>query len=135
MFDDLNDDNFLIYAMKAYESPNTILSEFEDDLKRIKYVKRLIKKYKLTGDLKERLILNHIIVLSNVFGVEPTVRMLFFKFDEDDYHILKTFLIYLNYMPNLIQNINGKPINSSDVTIDLFVAKRLRESINNQISS
>ena len=96
MFDNLNDDNFLIYAMKAYESPNTILSEFEDDLKRIKYVKRLIKKYKLTGDLRERLILNHIIVLSNVFGVEPTVRMLFFKFDEEDYHILKTFLLFLN---------------------------------------
>ena len=134
MFDNLNDDNFLIYAMKAYESPNTILSEFEDDLKRIKYVKRLIKKYKLTGDLRERLILNHIIVLSNVFGVEPTVRMLFFKFDEEDYHILKTFLLFLNYMPQVVQNVNGKPIISGNVTIDLFVAKKLRETINNNIS-
>lgn len=132
MFDDLNDDNFLIYAMKAYESPNTILSEFEDDLKRIKYVKRLIKKYKLTGDLKERLILNHIIVLSNVFGVEPTVRMLFFKFDEEDYHILKTFLLFLNYMPQVIKNVNGEPIVSGDVTIDIYVAKKLRETINIQ---
>lgn len=134
MFDNLNDDNFLIYAMKAYESPNTILSEFEDDLKRIKYVKRLIKKYKLTGDLRERLILNHIIVLSNVFGVEPTVRMLFFKFDEEDYHILKTFLLFLNYMPQVVQNVNGKPIISGNVTIDLFVAKKLRETINNHIA-
>lgn len=134
MFDDLNDDNFLIYAMKAYESPNTILSEFEDDLKRIKYVKRLIKKYKLTGDLKERLILNHIIVLSNVFGVEATVRMLFFKFDQEDYHILKTFLLFLNYMPQVIQDINGKPIVSGDVTIDIYVAKKLRETINNHVS-
>lgn len=130
MFDDLNDDNFLIYAMKAYESPNTILSEFEDDLKRIKYVKRLIKKYKATGDLKERLILNHIIVLSNVFGVEAAVRMLFFKFDDEDYHILKTFLLFLNYMPNIIQSINGQEINTKDVTIDLYVANKLRETIN-----
>jgi len=135
MFDDLNDDNFLIYAMKAYESPNTILSEFEDDLKRIKYVKRLIKKYKLTGDLKERLILNHIIVLSNVFGVEPAVRMLFFKFDEEDYHILKTFLLFLNHMPQVVRAVNGKPIVSGDVTIDLYVAKKLRETINNHVTN
>jgi hypothetical protein len=127
MIDDLTEDNFIIYAMKAYESPNTILSEFEDDLKRIKYVKRLIKKYKLTGDLKERLILNHIIVLSNVFGVEAAVRMLFFKLDEEDYHILKSFLLFLNFMPQVVKKINGHFINSSDITIDLFITKKLRE--------
>ena len=131
MIDDLRDDNFLIYAMKAYESPNTILSEFEEDLKRIKYVKRLIKKYKLTGELKERLMLNHIIVLSNVFGPEATVRMLFYKFDPEDYYILKTFLIFLNYMPKVIEKINGSYIHSGDITIDIFVAKRLRETLNN----
>lgn len=128
MFEDLNDDNFLIYAMKAYESPNTILSEFEDDLKRIKYVKRLIKKYNATGDLRERLILNHIIVLGNVFGVGPAVRMLFFKLDEEDYHILKTFLLFLNYMPNSIHSINGKELNSQDITVDIYVARKLREN-------
>jgi hypothetical protein len=75
MFDDLNDDNFLIYAAKAYDKPHIIQSEFEEDLKRLKYVKRLLRKYKQTGDFKERLILNHVIILSNVFGVEATVNI------------------------------------------------------------
>lgn len=127
MFDNLTDENFMIYAMKAYDKPNCIMSEFEEDLKRIKYIKRLIKKYKITGDLKERLILNHIIVLGNVFGVETSVRMLFFKFDEEDYPILKTFLLFLNYMPKIIEKINNRILHSSDIGIDLFVGKRLRE--------
>lgn len=126
MIQDLNDDSFMIYAMKSYDKPNCVMSEFEEDLKRLKYIKRLIKKYKITGDLKERLILNHIIVLSNVFGVEPTVRMLFYKFDKEDYEILKTFLIFLNYMPKFILGVKGKDIISADITVDLFVAKRLR---------
>ena len=127
MIDNLTDDNFMIFAMKAYDKPNCIMSEFEEDLKRLKYIKRLIKKYKITGDLKERLILNHIIVLGNVFGVSHTVRMLFFKFDEEDYQILKTFLIFLNYMPKVVFGIKGRNIISSDITVDLFVAKRLRD--------
>lgn len=127
MFDDLNENNFIIYAMKAYDSPNCVMSEFEEDLKRLKYIKRLIKKYKVTGELKERLILNHIIVMSNVFGTESSVRMLFYKFDPDDYSILKTFLIFLNYMPKVILGIRGSNIHSSDITVDLFVAKRLRD--------
>lgn len=127
MIDNLCDDNFMIYAMKAYNSPNCIMSEFEEDLKRIKYVKRLIKRYKVTGDLKERLILNHIIVLSNVFGVEMSVKMLFYKLDRDDYEILKTFLLFLNFMPKNIMGVNGKNIYSSDISVNLFVAKRLRD--------
>ena len=127
MIDNLTDDNFLIYAMKSYNTPNCIMSEFEGDLKRIKYIKRLIRKYKNTGDLKERLILNHIIVLSNVFGTEAAVRMLFFKIDTADYHILKTFLLFLNYIPKIVKGIKGKNINSSDITIDLFVASRLKD--------
>ena len=127
MIDNLNDDNFIIYAMKAYDKPNVVLSEFEDDLKRIKYVKRLIKRYRITGELKERLILNHIIILANVFGVEASVRMLFYKLDDDDYDILKTFLLFLNYMPKLVIGLKGKNINSSDISVDIFVAKRLRD--------
>lgn len=133
MIDDLNNDNFIVYAAKSYDSPNIIFSELEEDLKRIKYVKRLVKKYKLTGVLKERLILNHIIVLSNVFGPEATVRMLFLKFDKEDYHILKTFLLFLNYMPKVVPKVNGNFIQSSDITVDLFVATRLRETINNKV--
>jgi len=103
------------------------MSEFEGDLKRLKYIKRLIKKYKKSDDLKERLILNHIIVLSNVFGTEACVRMLFFRASKDEYHILKTILLFLNYMPRVIYGINGKNIMSSDITIDFNIAKKLKE--------
>jgi hypothetical protein len=127
MIDNLTDDNFIMFAMKSYDKPNCIMSEFEEDIKRIKYVKRLIKRYKATGDLKERLILNHIIILSNVFGTYPSVRMLFFKFDKEDYEILKTFLLFLNFMPKVVTGINGKNVYSSDISIDVFVGKRLRD--------
>jgi hypothetical protein len=127
MIDNLNNDNFLIYAMKAYDRPNCIMSEFEEDLSRIKYIKRLIKRYKTTRELKERLILNHIIVLSNVFGVEPCVRMLFYKLDKEDYEVLKTFLLFLNYMPRHINGIDGNYYNSADICVDVFVGNKLRE--------
>ena len=126
MIDNLCDDNFLIFAMKAYDKPNCIMSEFEEDLKRIKYVKRLIRRYKITGELKERLILNHLIILANVFGVETAVKILFYKLDKEDYDILKTFLIFLNFMPQLIKGIKGINIHSGDITVDVFVAKKLR---------
>jgi len=129
MFDILNNDNFILYAMKSYDKPVCIMSEFEEDLKRLKYIKRLIKKYKATGDLKERLILNHIIVLYNVFGPDASVRLLFLRTDVEDYPILKTFLLFLQLMPKVVIGINGHNINSSDVTVDLFVGKRLRENI------
>lgn len=125
----LNEESFLLYAMKSYNSPNCIMSEFEEDIKRIKYIKRLIKKYRDTGELKERLILNHIIVMANVFGVESTVRMLFYKLEEENYHVLKTFLLYLNYMPKIVYGIRNKDINSSDITIDLAAATQLRKNI------
>jgi len=124
--DNLTDDNFMMYAIKCYNSPLCVMSEFEEDFKRLKYTKRLIKKYVVTGELKERLILNHIIVLSNCFGVEATVRMLFFKIDPKDYHILKTFLLFLNYMPKVVMGINGKNIISADITIDFVISKKLQ---------
>lgn len=127
MIDTLNDDNFLIFAMKSYDKPNVVMSEFDEDMKRIKYVKRLINRYRATGNLKERLILNHIIILGNVFGVEATVKMLFFKMDREEYDILKTFLLYLNYMPNIVKGIRSSNIHSADISVDLFVAKRLRD--------
>ena len=126
MIENLCDDNFTIYAMKSFDKPNCIMSEFEEDLKRIKYVKRLIRRYRVTGEMKERLILNHLIVLSNVFGVEATVKMLFYKLDREDYDILKTFLIFLNFMPKVISGVRGINIHSADISIDFFVAKRLR---------
>jgi hypothetical protein len=127
MFEDLSDNNFLLYAAKAYDKPHVFQSEFEDDLKKIKYLKRLFRKYRLTGDLKERLILNHIIVLSNVFGAEPATRILFFKTDEKEYAVLKTFLLFLGLMPERVKGINGKTIISSDIPVEMGVADVLRK--------
>lgn len=127
MFENLNDDNFLLYAIKCYNAPNCIISEFEEDLKKIKYLKRLFRKYKSTNVLRERLILNHIILLNNVFGPEATPRILFYKIDERDFDILKTFLLYLNIMPDIVLNINGVDIPSTDIQIDLAAAAILRK--------
>ena len=125
MIDNLHDDNFMMYAIKAYDKPNCIMSEFEEDLKRIKYVKRLIRRYKVTGELRERLILNHIIILANVFGVEATVKMLFFKVEKEYYEVLKTFLLYLNYMPKVIMGVDGRDIVSANISIDLYTGRKL----------
>lgn len=125
MIENLNDDTFIIFAMKAYVRPTCIMSEFEEDMKRIKYVKRLIRRYRITGELKERLILNHLIILSNVFGVESSVRMLFYRLDREDFDILKTFLLFLNFMPKTVIGIKGTNIHSGDISIDVFVAKKL----------
>jgi hypothetical protein len=125
MFDDLNDENFMIYAMKCYASPNCIMSEFEGDIKRTKYLKRLFRRYKISKSLKERLILNHLILLNNVFGPEVTARILFYRIDEKDYDVLKTFLSYLNIMPDVVKGIKGKTIYSSDIPLDKDIAEIL----------
>jgi len=127
MIDNLNDDNFLIYAMKCYNAPHCIISEFESDIKRTKYLKRLFRRYKVTKSLKERLILNHIILLNNVFGPEATSRILFYKIDKRDYDILKTFLIYLGIMPDVVKSVNGKNIISAEIPVDLHIAQILRQ--------
>jgi hypothetical protein len=124
---DLNDGNFLIYAAKCYDRPHILQSEFEDDLKRIKYVKRLLRKYRQTGEFKERLVLNHVIILSNVFGVEATTNMLFFKVDQEDYPLLKTILIYLNYMPSRLNVTFDKYyVRQEEIPVDLNIANVLR---------
>ena len=127
MFDDLNEDNFVMYAIKCYTSTNCLMSEFEGDLKRTKYLKRLLRRYKVTKNLKERLILNHIILLNNVFGVEATARILFFRIDEKDYDVLKTFLLYLNILPEVVHGIRGKNIRTDIIPVDMKVADILRK--------
>lgn len=128
LHDDLNEQNFLLYAAKAYDKPNCIMSEFEEDVKHLKYVKRLFRKYKSSGRLKDRLILNHIIILSNVFGVEPATRLLFLKTDEKDWDVLKTFLLFLGYMPEVVKSINGKDIYNKNIGTDSNI-----ESVLNKI--
>jgi len=115
MIIDLSEDTFDEYAVKNYRNPNcTSVLEFLDDLKTLKYVKRLINR----SDLKERLILNHIISLSNVFGVEATVNMLHYKIEKKNHHKLNAFLIFLNY------------IDTKDVTVlDLNVYNKLKRTI------
>ena len=125
MFDDLTDDNIMMYAMKCYNAPHCIMSEFEGDITRTKYLKRLFRRYKVTKSLKERLILNHIILLNNVFGPEATARILFYRIDERDYDILKTFLCYLNMMPEVIQGIRGKNVYSAEIPVELNVTEIL----------
>ena len=96
----LNEKNFLSFAMKMYDNPNCKgLEEFEEDLSRVKYVKRLLNKYKEKKVLKKRLLLNHIIIMSNVFGIVATNRILFYKIESDLHHILKSVLHYLNFVP------------------------------------
>jgi hypothetical protein len=127
MINDLCDENFLLYAAKAYDRPHIVTSEFEDDLKKIKYVKRLLRKYRQTGEFKERLVLNHVIILANCFGVEATVNMLFFKVDPEDYPLLKTILIFLNYMPKRFTvSFNKYHVRQEEIPVNLEIANRLR---------
>lgn len=127
LFDDLNNDNVLLYAAKAYDKPNCIMSEFKEDMKRFNYLKRLLKRYRKIGELREQLVLNHLVVLYNVFGPEVVSRLLFFKVPKDDYPALKTYMIFLNIMPDRIRGIKGYDIISSDIPVDMAIAESLRQ--------
>lgn len=126
-FDDLNDSNILLYAAKCYNKPNCIDSEFDEDYKRIRYIKRLLHRYRLNGVIKERLLLNHLVIIQNVFGIEPSTRMLFARVDSKDYSALKTFLIYTSAMPNIVKGIRGEDIISSDIPLDPKLIDTLRK--------
>ena len=129
IFDDLNEKNFLLYAMKEYNNPQcTEVEEFNDDLKKIKYIKRLLNQYVSEGVLKERLLLNHIIVFYNVFPPAAATRILFFKIEEKFWSILKPFLFYLNLMPeDRIESIMGKEIKTNEILMDQGVIDSLRK--------
>jgi len=106
-FDNLTDDNFMMFAMKSYTNPQcTNIDEFYEDLNRIKYIKRLLGKYNKKGIIKARLILNHIIILNNVFGNEACSRILFHKLEPEFYSAIKTFLEFLNYLPKKLPDID-----------------------------
>lgn len=98
-FDELNEDNYLLFAIKFYDNPQAVtMDDFETDLKRIRYVKRLLKRYKNTGELKIHLILNHLIILFNVFN-DAAVPLLFYNLDSEMWSALKSFLLFLNRFP------------------------------------
>ena len=99
IFNELNEENFLLFAIKNYENPQAVTKEdFDKDLHHFKYIKRLLKKYKNTGELKTHLLLNHFIILYNIFG-EAATPMLFFKIEKELWSSLKTFIIFLNKFP------------------------------------
>jgi hypothetical protein len=125
-FDDLSSDNVMLYAMKVYDKPNCIMSEFKEDMKRFNYLKRLFFRYRKIGEVKERLILNHLVVLYNVFGPEAATRLLFYKVAKEDYSVLKTYLTFLSCMPEKIKGIKGQDIISSDIAVDMTIADILR---------
>jgi|TARA_R110000823_G_scaffold102041_2_gene218862 hypothetical protein len=122
----LTDDNFYLFAAKYYDNPQcTETEEFDDDLKRIRYLKRLFRKYKQTGELKDRLILNHLVVLYNVFVPEAATRMLCLKLS-DELDMVKPFLLLLGYWPDKIISVNGVTISDSDIPLDSNIIRILR---------
>ena len=116
-----------MFAMREYSNDQcTNMEEFYDDLKKIKYIKRLINRFLESGKLKEILILNHFIVFYNVFDNKAATRLLFFKIEEKYWSVLKTFLIYLSMMPDVVRGIRGKDVISSDIQLNQEVIDKLR---------
>ena len=110
-FDELNESNYLLFAIKFYDNPQAVTKDdFETDLKRIRYVKRLLKRYKNSGELKVHLILNHLIILFNVFN-DATVPLLFYNLEEELWPSIKSFLVFLNRIPEYPKtDISGIPV-------------------------
>ena len=110
-FDELNDDNYMMFAIKHYENPHAVTQEdFYEDLKKFKYIKRLLKRYQKSGELKSHLLLNHFICLYNVFD-DAATPLLFFKIDKELWSVLKTFLIFLGRIPEYPKSaINDVPV-------------------------
>lgn len=125
---ELNDDTFVMFAMKHYSNPGCQgLKDFNDDLKRLRYIKRLLGRYRVTGEIKERLVLNHLVVFFNVFGVEGATRLLFYKIQPDLWPELKTFLVFLNFMPATVPVHGGFNLPESEIPLDQNLVEILRK--------
>jgi len=124
IFNELNEDNFLLFAIKYHENPQAVTKkDFEKDLNHFKYIKRLLKRYKNTGELKTHLLVNHFIILYNIFG-EATTPMLFFKIDQDLWPAMKSFIIFLNKFPEYPRTF------IHDIKVDLDCMKSLYQIYN-----
>jgi len=124
IFNELNEDNFLLFAIKNYENPQAVTKEdFEKDLNHFKYIKRLLKRYKKSGELKTHLILNHFIILYNIFG-EATTPMLFFKIEQELWSSLKSFIIFLNRLPEYPKS------GIHNIQVDLYCLEELYKIYN-----
>jgi len=119
LFEKLNEENFLLYAANNYKNPNCVdAEEFYDDLNRFKYLKRLLGRYYNDGDLQERLIINHIVIIYNVFGIRAATKMLWYKVDKKYWPIIKPIMLYLNYITDQ---------DKMDVPLDPEIVERLRK--------
>ena len=122
-FNELTNENYLMFALLHYDNPHCIdIKEYFEDVRKLKYIKRLFNRYKEDGVMKERLILNHIISFYNVFDNEAAARLLFFRVGEEYYSLLKTFLVFLNKMPEQIND----NLYSSDIQLDDKITEILR---------
>lgn len=118
IFDTLTNKNFILFAANHYDNPECIdVEEFKEDLSRFKYLKRLLKRYEVDGDLQERLIINHLIVLYNVFGIDAANKMIMFKIHRNQLKYIKPFLLFLNYITDT---------DLLDIPMDEDIVKRLR---------
>lgn len=129
----LDDKTFFVYCMKSYENPQCVSdAEFLEDINRIKYIKKLFTRYEQNGELKERLILNHLIILSNVFGPVHLPRILFLKM-KNQLHLLKPFLLALDILPKYVINVGkkGRVIDTDDIPLDPAIITALREILKN----
>lgn len=124
IFNELNESNFLLFAIKHYENPQAVTKDdFEKDLNHFKYIKRLLKRYQREGDLKTHLLLNHFITLYNIFG-EATTPMLFYKMEKELWPSLKSFIIFLNRLPEYPKS------GIHDIKVDLQCLKELNRIYN-----
>jgi len=129
IFHELNEDNFLLFAIKNYENPQAVTKEdFDRDLNHFKYIKRLLKRYKNTGQLKTHLLLNHFIILYNIFG-EATTPMLFFKIEDDLWSAMKSFIIFLGRFPEYPKS------GIHDIQVDMNCLSELYKIYNEKESS
>ena len=129
IFNELNDDNYLIFAIKHYDNPQAVTYEdFLNDMKKFKYVKRLLKRYKKTGDLKSHLLINHFIVLYNVFQ-DATTPLLFYKIEKELWSSMKTFIMFLGKLPEHPRSF------ISDIQVDIECLKQLNQTYNEQKDS
>ncbi len=126
MFENLNESNVLLYAAKCYDKPNCIKSEFDEDYKKFRYIKRLLNRYRLNGTIKENLLINHLILTQNIFGIEASTRILFLKISERDWSALKTILIFTSAMPDIVKGIDGRDVFSSEIPLDYNLVELLR---------
>ena len=124
MLEKLNNDNFVRFAMNNYDNPQChSVDEFDEDLKRFLYLKKLFSRYRNSNELREKLIINHIIILYNLFG-DYTTRMLFFKIDQQDWNSLITFLVFLERMPESVDEFG---IITANRSLDEIIIKTLRK--------